>query len=164
MNSGDNQPTHVFKHLTSTQLSPRGDTVFLFSPLFPFLSLPPSVPTCQISYSKLVCLEMSARVKECFWLCNTLIYALSLSLSLFCVGFCVWKRLYICILKRPYPDSWPKIIPSLYGFCRLDFFIWQKCGSARFQQNTRDLTAQSLYPMTSGQKVNPWSLHLCLPF
>lgn len=53
--SGDDQSTHVFKHLMSAPLSPQGDTAFLFSPLVPFLSRPP----------KLVCLEMSATVKEC---------------------------------------------------------------------------------------------------
>lgn len=65
-------------------------------------------------------------------LCNTLIYARTLSLFFFFrVGFCVWKRLYIFILKRPYPDSWPKTI--LNGLGRLDFFIWLKFVSACFQ-------------------------------
>lgn len=97
------QPAHrVFRHLMSAQPSPRGDMVSLFSPLFPFLSPPPSAPTCHISYSKPVCLEMSTMVTDFFiylGLCNTLVYAV----SFFSHGLlCVQEALYFHPEKTRY--------------------------------------------------------------
>ena len=87
-----------------------------------------------------------------FWLCNTLIYALSFFFFFF---FFAWA--FVCergfifsSWKDPIQILGLKSSSSLYGFSRLDFFIWQKCASAWFQLEHKRFNGSSLYQMTPG--------------
>lgn len=82
LNSSTNRPVHIFIILMSAQVSPQGDTVFLFSLFAPFLICAAFNPDLSSFLLKACLLRNVSHGERILLLCNTLIYALLLS-SLF---------------------------------------------------------------------------------